>query len=47
MEESTVADVKGSGDKKLNPVQKFVKVFSDVFMPILPANYYGRFTNGD
>ena len=37
MEESTVADVKDSGNQKLNPLQKFVKVFSDVFMPILPA----------
>ncbi|MEN1937680.1 PTS system trehalose-specific EIIBC component [Paenibacillus sp. 102] len=37
MKESTVADVKDSGNQKLNPMQKFVKVFSDVFMPILPA----------
>lgn len=37
MEESTVADVKDSGNQKLNPAQKFVKIFSDVFMPILPA----------
>ncbi|MFP3379153.1 PTS system trehalose-specific EIIBC component [Bacillus sp. SIMBA_069] len=37
MKEATVADVKDSGNQKLNPVQKFVKVFSDVFMPILPA----------
>ncbi|MDC2866942.1 PTS system trehalose-specific EIIBC component [Bacillus sp. BP-3] len=37
MQEATVADVKDSGTNKLNPLQKFVKVFSDVFMPILPA----------
>ena len=37
MKESTVADVKDSGNQKLNPAQKFVKIFSDVFMPILPA----------
>lgn len=37
MKEATVADVKDSGNQKLNPAQKFVKVFSDVFMPILPA----------
>ncbi|MEY8350383.1 PTS system trehalose-specific EIIBC component [Bacillus cereus] len=37
MKESTVADVKDSGNQKLNPMQKFVKIFSDVFMPILPA----------
>jgi PTS system trehalose-specific IIC component len=34
---ATVADVKGSGDNKLNPLQRLVKIFSDVFMPILPA----------
>lgn len=37
MEKATVADVKTSGGKKLNPLQKLVKIFSDVFMPILPA----------
>jgi PTS system trehalose-specific IIC component len=34
---ATVADVKGSGENKLNPLQRLVKIFSDVFMPILPA----------
>ncbi|MCR8644667.1 PTS system trehalose-specific EIIBC component [Paenibacillus sp. N1-5-1-14] len=34
---STIADVKTSGSQKLNPLQKLVKIFSDVFMPILPA----------
>ncbi len=34
---ATVADVKDAGSQKLNPLQKLVKVFSDVFMPILPA----------
>lgn len=33
----TVSDVKSAGSEKLNPLQKLVKVFSDVFMPILPA----------
>ncbi|MFC7441681.1 PTS system trehalose-specific EIIBC component [Laceyella putida] len=37
VEVSTVADVKETGSKKLNPLQQLVKVFSDVFMPILPA----------
>ncbi|MCG7409085.1 PTS system trehalose-specific EIIBC component [Paenibacillus sp. ACRRX] len=37
MKSATVADVKEMGSKKLNPLQKLVKIFSDVFMPILPA----------
>ena len=35
--QATVAEVKSSGGKKMNPLQKLVKVFSDVFMPIIPA----------
>lgn len=34
---ATVAQVKSSGDHKQNRLQQLVKVFSDVFMPILPA----------
>ncbi|ATP29618.1 PTS trehalose transporter subunit IIBC [Chromobacterium violaceum] len=34
---ATIADVKASGDAKQNRLQQLVKVFSDVFMPILPA----------
>ncbi len=37
MEKATIADVKSAGAEKLNPLQQLVKVFSDVFMPILPA----------
>jgi len=37
LEAATVAEVKSSGGKKMNPLQKLVKVFSDVFMPIIPA----------
>lgn len=34
---SSVSEVKDSGSAKLNAGQRLVKVFSDVFMPILPA----------
>ncbi|MBV8048184.1 MAG: PTS transporter subunit EIIC, partial [Paludibacterium sp.] len=34
---ATVADVKSTGGSKQNKLQQLVKVFSDVFMPILPA----------
>lgn len=34
---STIADVKQKGADKTNAMQRLVRVFSDVFMPILPA----------
>ncbi|MGH8361704.1 MAG: PTS transporter subunit EIIC, partial [Pseudomonas sp.] len=34
---STIADVKQKSADKINPMQRLVRVFSDVFMPILPA----------
>ncbi len=34
---STIADVKKAGVDKSNALQRLVRVFSDVFMPILPA----------
>ena len=34
---STIADVKQKSADKINAVQRLVRVFSDVFMPILPA----------
>lgn len=34
---STIADVKKAGGEKVNALQQLVRVFSDVFMPILPA----------
>ncbi|TDR80626.1 PTS system trehalose-specific EIIBC component [Paludibacterium purpuratum] len=37
LQRATVADVKASGGSKQNKLQQLVKVFSDVFMPILPA----------
>ncbi|MFC0471446.1 sucrose-specific PTS transporter subunit IIBC [Halalkalibacter kiskunsagensis] len=36
-EMSTKEDVKKAGTKKLNPIQQFVKVLSDIFVPIIPA----------
>ncbi|HGM5579613.1 TPA: PTS system trehalose-specific EIIBC component [Pseudomonas putida] len=37
MAASTIADVKKAGGDKANAMQRLVRVFSDVFMPILPA----------
>ena len=34
---ATIADVKKKGADKTNAMQRLVRVFSDVFMPILPA----------
>ena len=34
---ATIADVKQKSADKINPMQRLVRVFSDVFMPILPA----------
>ncbi|MCG4499135.1 PTS sucrose transporter subunit IIABC, partial [[Clostridium] innocuum] len=30
-------DVKNEAAKKMNPLQRFVKMLSDIFIPILPA----------
>lgn len=35
--ESTKAEVKKEADKKMNPLQKLVKLLSDIFVPIIPA----------
>ena len=35
--ESTKSEVKAEADKKLNPIQKIIKILADVFVPILPA----------
>ena len=37
VETSNVSEVKSVGSQKLNPFQRLIKTFSDVFMPILPA----------
>lgn len=35
--ESTKSEVKQAADKKMNPLQRLVKMLSDVFVPIIPA----------
>ncbi|MGX9755123.1 PTS trehalose transporter subunit IIBC [Clostridioides difficile] len=37
LKESTKAEVKEISNKKLNPIQKAIKVLADIFIPILPA----------
>lgn len=37
IQESTKAEVKKQADTKMNPIQKIVKMLSDVFVPIIPA----------
>lgn len=37
IEVMSTQDVKNLGTKKLNPIQQFVKVLSDIFIPIIPA----------
>ncbi|TDL31269.1 PTS maltose transporter subunit IIBC [Jeotgalibacillus sp. S-D1] len=39
-------DLKKEGTKKLNPVQQFVKMLSDIFVPILPAIVAGGLLMG-
>lgn len=35
--ESTKSDVKKAADQKMNPLQRLVKMLSDVFVPLIPA----------
>ena len=35
--ESTKSEVKKAADQKMNPIQKLVKMISDMFVPIIPA----------
>lgn len=37
MQESTLSDVKKEGTENLNPLQKAFKMFSDIFVPLIPA----------
>lgn len=37
VQEASKAEVSAAGAKKLNPFQAFVKVFADIFVPLLPA----------
>ena len=34
---ATKEEVKAAGAEKMNPLQQFVKIFSDIFVPLLPA----------
>ena len=43
---ATIADVKKKGADKTNAMQRLVRVFSDVFMPILPALIIGLMAYG-
>lgn len=44
--EMTTKDVQRAGAKKLNPVQRFVKMLSDIFVPIIPAIVAGGLLMG-
>jgi PTS system sucrose-specific IIC component len=37
LSEMSTKDAKDAGAKKLNPLQRFVKMLSDIFVPIIPA----------
>lgn len=37
MKEATLAEVKKEGTENLNPLQKAFKMFSDIFVPLIPA----------
>lgn len=46
IEEGTKDDVKAAGNKKMNLLQRFVKVLSDIFIPIIPAIVAGGLLMG-
>lgn len=46
IEEGTKDDVKAAGNKKMNPLQRFVKTLSDIFIPIIPAIVAGGLLMG-
>ena len=46
LEASTSSEVKNQSSKKLNPIQKFVKMLSDIFVPIIPAIVAGGLLMG-
>ena len=35
--EMSTSDIKDAGSKKMNPIQRFVKMLSDCFIPIIPT----------
>jgi PTS system sucrose-specific IIC component len=44
--EMSTSDVKSAGAKKMNPLQRFVKMLSDIFVPIIPAIVAGGLLMG-
>ncbi len=42
----STADVKNAGAKKMSPLQRFVKMLSDIFVPIIPAIVAGGLLMG-
>ncbi|RFU68968.1 PTS maltose transporter subunit IIBC [Peribacillus saganii] len=44
--EMSTKDVSSAGSKKLNPLQRFVKMLSDIFVPIIPAIVAGGLLMG-
>ncbi|MDV2684084.1 sucrose-specific PTS transporter subunit IIBC [Alkalihalophilus lindianensis] len=46
IEEMSKDEVKAEGNKKMNPIQRFVKMLSDIFVPIIPAIVAGGLLMG-
>ncbi|AST98351.1 sucrose-specific PTS transporter subunit IIBC [Shouchella clausii] len=46
MEDMSTVDVKDAANQKLNPIQRFVKMLSDIFVPIIPAIVAGGLLMG-
>lgn len=46
IEEASKDDVKDAAQKNLNPIQRFVKMLSDIFVPIIPAIVAGGLLMG-
>lgn len=46
LSDMSTKDVKDAGAKKLNPLQRFVKMLSDIFVPIIPAIVAGGLLMG-
>lgn len=45
-EATTTSEVKAEGNKNMNPFQRFVKMLSDIFVPIIPAIVAGGLLMG-
>ena len=45
-EASTTSEVKDRGNQRMNPLQRFVKMLSDIFVPIIPAIVAGGLLMG-